>query len=83
VTADDHTTYSLVRSTATSAITKTILSARTLDNDAGRTVDTTVANIQLFKFDEVRTCIIERKMEEMTCIIKGKGVRGNILENLI
>lgn len=37
-----------------------------------------------FKLDEVRTCIIERKMEEMTWIIKeGKGVRWNILENLI
>ena len=37
-----------------------------------------------FKLDEVRTCIIERNIEEMTWIIKeGKGVRGNILENLI
>jgi len=44
VTADDHTTYSLARSTATSAITETILSARTLDTDAGRTVDTYHSN---------------------------------------
>lgn len=40
VTADDHTTYSLARSAATSTMTETILTARTLDTDAGRTVDT-------------------------------------------
>jgi len=50
VTADDHTTYSLARSTATSAMTETILSARTLDTDAGRTVDTECRTI-----DTIRT----------------------------
>ena len=50
VTADDHTTYSLARSTATSAMTETILSARTLDTDAGRTVDTDCRTI-----DTIRT----------------------------
>jgi hypothetical protein len=44
VTADDHTTYS------TSAMTETILSARTLDTDAGRTVDTECRTI-----DTIRT----------------------------
>ena len=50
VTADDHTTYSLARSAATSAMTETILSAGTLDTDAGRTVDTDCRTI-----DTIRT----------------------------
>ena len=52
VTADDHTTYSLAaRSAATSAMTETILTARTLDTDAGcsRTVDTDCRTIDTLR----------------------------------